>query len=41
MGKWHASVAEPTVADAVMDRLAHTLFIFDLKGQSQRKIREK
>ena len=41
VGKWHGSIAEPTVADAIMDRLAHTPFLFDLKGQSQRKRREK
>lgn len=33
---WHDIVGEPTIADAVMDRLAHTPYIFDLKGGSRR-----
>lgn len=33
---WHDIIAEPTIADAVMDRLAHTPYIFDLKGGSRR-----
>jgi len=40
VGKWHASIGEPTIADAIMDRLAHTPFIFELKGGSQRKVRK-
>ena len=34
---WHETIGEPTVADAVMDRLAHTPFIFNLQGGSMRK----
>ena len=34
---WHKLIGEPTVADAVMDRLAHTPYIFELKGGSRRK----
>jgi len=37
VSKWHAAIGEPTIADAVMDRLAHTPYIFDLKGGSRRK----
>jgi len=40
VGNWHAAIGEPTVADAIMDRLAHTPFIFELKGGSQRKTRK-
>jgi DNA replication protein DnaC len=34
---WHTLIGEPTIADAVMDRLAHTPYIFQLKGGSRRK----
>jgi DNA replication protein DnaC len=37
IAKWHVSIGEPTLADAIMDRLAHTPFIFDLKGESLRR----
>ena len=37
ISKWHEVIGEPTIADAVMDRLAHTPHIFDLKGGSRRK----
>ena len=34
---WHKVIGEPTIADAIMDRLAHTPYIFELKGGSRRK----
>lgn len=37
---WHQAIGEPTIADAIMDRLAHTPFIFELSGGSQRKSRK-
>jgi len=37
VAKWHGSIGDPTIADAVMDRLAHTPYIFELKGGSLRK----
>ena len=37
VSKWHDVIGEPTIADAAMDRLAHTPYIFDLKGGSRRK----
>ncbi|HUZ18919.1 MAG TPA: IS21-like element helper ATPase IstB [Spirochaetia bacterium] len=37
VAKWHACIGQPTIADAIMDRLAHTPFIFELKGGSMRK----
>ncbi len=37
VGDWHALIGQPTIADAVMDRLAHTPYIFNLKGGSRRK----
>ena len=39
VAKWHGCIGDPTIADAVMDRLAHTPFIFELKGGSLRKAR--
>jgi DNA replication protein DnaC len=37
--KWHEHVADPTVADAILDRLVHGAYRFELKGESQRKLR--
>lgn len=34
---WHELITEPTIGDAVMDRLAHTPYIFQLKGGSRRR----
>lgn len=34
---WHAIIGEATIADAIMDRLAHTPWIFELKGGSKRR----
>ena len=35
---WHALLADPTVADAILDRLIHTAHILLLKGDSLRKV---
>jgi DNA replication protein DnaC len=40
VAKWHDCIGQPTIADAIMDRLAHTPFIFELKGGSMRKVRK-
>lgn len=37
IGKWHESIAEPTLADAIMDRLLANAHRFELKGESLRK----
>jgi DNA replication protein DnaC len=37
---WHAYLGEPTVADAIMDRLIHGAYKIALKGPSQRKEEE-
>jgi DNA replication protein DnaC len=37
VSEWHHLIGEPTLADAIMDRLAHTPYIFELKGGSRRK----
>ncbi len=34
---WHALIGEPTVADAVMDRLVHSAHRINLNGESLRK----
>ena len=36
-GEWHQLFADPTVADAVLDRLLHNAARIDLKGGSMRK----
>ena len=36
---WHAWLAEPTIADAIMDRLMHGSHTIALKGESLRRTR--
>ena len=36
---WHARLADPTLADAILDRLVHNAYRLQLKGDSQRKTR--
>lgn len=35
--KWHETIKDPTLADAVLDRLIHNSYRIDLKGDSMRK----
>ena len=35
--KWHDVVGDPTLADAILDRLVHNAYKLDLKGESMRK----
>ena len=35
--KWHDIVGDPTLADAILDRLVHNAYKLDLKGDSMRK----
>jgi DNA replication protein DnaC len=35
--QWHAWLADPTLADAILDRLIHNAYRLDLKGDSMRK----
>ena len=37
VSKWHQYINEPTLADAIMDRLSGSAHRFDLKGESLRK----
>ena len=35
--QWHEVIADPTVADAILDRLVHNSYRIELKGESMRK----
>lgn len=35
--KWHSLIPDPTIADAICDRLNHSSIIINLKGESMRK----
>jgi DNA replication protein DnaC len=35
--QWHAYLQDPTLADAVLDRLIHNSYRLTLKGESMRK----
>lgn len=35
--KWHDVIGNPTIADAILDRLVHNAYRIDLKGGSMRK----
>lgn len=37
--KWHAQIGDPTLADAILDRLIHNAYKIPLKGDSMRKIK--
>lgn len=39
--KWHSCIADPTFADAILDRLVHNAYKFKLKGESMRKTQAK
>lgn len=34
---WHAYLNEPTLADAILDRLVHNAYTLNLTGESMRK----
>jgi DNA replication protein DnaC len=36
---WHASLGDPTLADAILDRLVHNAYRINLSGESLRKRR--
>lgn len=36
---WHESIRDPTIADAILDRLVHNAHKIFLKGESMRKLR--
>ena len=37
--EWHARIPDPTLADAILDRLIHNAYRLNLEGESQRKLR--
>jgi DNA replication protein DnaC len=39
--KWHEYISEPTIADAVLDRVVHNAHKIALKGESLRKTKEQ
>ena len=38
---WHDMLADPTLADAILDRLVHNAYKIELKGESMRKSKSK
>jgi len=36
---WHKIIGDPTLADAILDRLVHNAYRIELKGESMRKNR--
>jgi DNA replication protein DnaC len=36
---WHSRIPDPTLADAILDRLIHNAYRLNLEGESQRKLR--
>ena len=38
---WHEVIGNPTLADAIMDRLIHSAYKINLKGESMRKKKSK
>lgn len=37
ISQWHEVIADPTVADAILDRLVHNAYRIEIKGESMRK----
>src|SRR3990167_5476889 len=40
-GNWHELIGDPTLADAILDRLVHNAYRINLKGESMRKRTKK
>jgi len=41
VANWHDHIGDPTIADAILDRLVHNAFTVTIKGPSQRKEKAK
>lgn len=41
VSKWYEVIGESTIADAILDRMAHTAHRIELKGESMRKTKKK
>lgn len=39
VAQWHERIPDPTIADAILDRLVHNAHRLELTGESQRKLR--
>ncbi|HVV82776.1 MAG TPA: IS21-like element helper ATPase IstB [Kofleriaceae bacterium] len=39
VAKWHEWIGDPTLADAILDRLVNNAYKLDLKGPSRRKVK--
>ena len=39
--EWHAMIGDPTLADAILDRLVHNAYKINLRGESLRKQKTK
>ena len=37
--QWHENIRDPTIADAILDRLVHNAYKINLKAESMRKLR--
>ena len=37
--RWHELIGDPSIADAIMDRLVHSAHRIEMRGSSQRKVR--
>lgn len=35
---WHARLPDPTLSDAILDRLIHNAYRLELQGESMRKV---
>lgn len=40
IGHWHEALGEPTIADAILDRLVHGAYRLELRGASMRRAQE-
>ena len=41
VAQWHDMIGEPTIADAILDRIVHNAHRFSLEGDSMRKQKTK
>ena len=39
VAQWHAMIGEPTIADAILDRIIHNAHRIELTGESMRKLK--
>ncbi|RJX19279.1 MAG: hypothetical protein C4575_08885 [Desulforudis sp.] len=41
VSQWHNILADPTLADAILDRLVYNAYKLELRGESMRKLMTK